>query len=93
MLNPEMAVVHPPGPTLPEECVLGMGTDLRNWGFTSTNRLPSYASWLAQQDFAPTYRRYREVLQLLAQDDPRRLVLKAPAHTAELDHLIDTFPV
>ncbi|BBZ32386.1 sulfotransferase family protein [Mycolicibacterium confluentis] len=91
-LNPDMAIVHPSGPALPEECVLGMGTDLRNWGLTSMMRLPSYAGWLAAQDFTGTYARYREVLQLLATHDDRRFVLKAPAHTAELDHLIDTFP-
>ncbi|MGE2836276.1 sulfotransferase family protein [Mycobacterium sp. SMC-4] len=91
-LNPDMAVVHPSGPALPEECVLGMGTDLRNWGFTSMMRLPSYAEWLAGQDFSGTYSRYRDGLQLLACGDPRRFVLKAPAHTAELDHLIETFP-
>ncbi|MEZ0341770.1 sulfotransferase [Mycobacterium sp. pV006] len=91
-LNPDMAVVHPSGPALPEECVLGMGTDLRNWGFTSMMRLPSYADWLAGQDFGGTYARYREGLQLLAGGDTRRFVLKAPAHTAELDHLIETFP-
>jgi hypothetical protein len=88
-----MAFVHPSGPTLPEECVLGMGTDMRNWGFTSMLRLPSYAAWLAQQDLAGTYARYRESLQLLASPtDGRRFVLKAPAHTAELDHLAETFP-
>ncbi len=91
-LNPDMTFVHPSGPTLPEECVLGMGTDLRNWGFTSMLRLPSYANWLAGQDFTGTYARYRDVLRLLAFGDSRRFVLKAPAHTAELDHLIDTFP-
>ena len=91
-LNPDMAIVHPSGPALPEECVLGMGTDLRNWGFTSMMRLPSYAQWLAAQNFTGTYARYREVLQLLASHDDRRFVLKAPAHTAELDHLIETFP-
>jgi hypothetical protein len=91
-LNPDMAFVHPSGPTLPEECVLAMGTDLRNWGFTSMMRLPSYAAWLADQDFAGSYARYREVLQLLTSRDPRRFVLKAPAHTAELDHLVEAFP-
>lgn len=91
-LNPEMAHVHPSGPDLPEECVLAMGTDLRNWGFTSMMRLPSYASWLAGQDLGASYRRYREALQLLSVRDPRRFVLKAPAHTAELDHLIAAFP-
>ncbi|KUI43124.1 hypothetical protein AU197_24150 [Mycobacterium sp. IS-1590] len=91
-LNPDMAIVHPSGPSLPEECVLAMGTDLRNWGFTSMMRLPSYAEWLAAQDFTGSYARYREMLQLLVRHDERRFVLKAPAHTAELDHLIETFP-
>ena len=91
-LSPDMAFVHPSGPTLPEECVLAMGTDLRNWGFTSMMRLPSYARWLADQDFAGSYARYREVLQLIASGDSRRFVLKAPAHTAELDHLVEAFP-
>jgi len=91
-LNPQMAHVHPSGPQLPEECVLGMGTDLRNWGFTSMMRLPSYADWLAGQDFAAPYQRYYEALQLLSACDERRFVLKAPAHTAELDHLAEAFP-
>lgn len=91
-LNPDMALVHPSGPDLPEECVLAMGTDLRNWGFTSMMRLPSYAGWLAGQDFAGSYARYREVLQLTGSGDQRRFVLKAPAHTAELVHLVEAFP-
>lgn len=91
-LNPDMAFVHPSGPRLPEECVLGMGTDLRNWGFTSMLRLPAYAQWLAAQDFGASYLRYRESLQLLASHDDRRFVLKAPAHTAELAHLVAAFP-
>jgi hypothetical protein len=69
-----------------------LGTDLRNWGFTSMMRVPSYAGWLAEQDFAGSYARYREVLQLIGSDDDRRFVLKAPAHTAELDHLVEAFP-
>ncbi|MBB3753258.1 hypothetical protein FHT44_005777 [Mycolicibacterium sp. BK634] len=91
-LNPDMAFVHPSGPNLPEECVLALGTDLRNWGFTSMMRLPSYAAWLADQDFAGSYARYREILQLIGSRDERRFVLKAPAHTAELDHLVEAFP-
>jgi hypothetical protein len=91
-LNPTMAAVHLSGPRLPEECVLAMGADFRNWGFTSTVRLDSYAEWLAGQDFGASYRRFRRVLQLLGANDPRRFVLKAPAHTAELPHLAATFP-
>ncbi|WNG89240.1 sulfotransferase [Mycobacterium sp. ITM-2016-00317] len=91
-LNPAMAVVHPSGPDLPEECVLAMGTDMRNWGFTSMFRVPKYADWLGGQDFAEPYARYREILQLLELGDDRRFVLKAPAHMAELDHVASTFP-
>lgn len=91
-LNPTMAAVHASGARLPEECVLAMGGDLRNWGFTSTVRLDSYATWLADQDLAGSYERYRQVLELMADGDDRRFVLKAPAHTAELDHLVATFP-
>lgn len=92
LLNPTMAAVHESGPRLPEECVLAMGADFRNWGFTSTVRLDAYAAWLADQDFAGSYARHRQVLELLAVGDPRRFVLKAPAHTAELDHLVAAFP-
>jgi hypothetical protein len=89
-LNPELAVVHDSGPRLPEECVLAMGTDFRNWGFPSTTRLDGYATWLAGESFRTAYLRYREMLQTL--DDGRRLVLKAPAHCAELGSLIEAFP-
>jgi hypothetical protein len=90
-LNPELALIHDSGARLPEECVLAMGTDFRNWGFTSTTRLDGYAAWLAGESFAGAYRRYRAMLQTLARDE-RRFVLKAPAHCAELASLVDAFP-
>ena len=92
LLNPQLQAIHDSGPRLPEECVLGMGTDLRNWGFTSTVRLDGYTRWLAGQDLAGSYQRYRQVLQALDLGDGRRWVLKAPAHLAELRHLVATFP-
>ena len=55
-------------------------------------RLPSYAAWLARQDFTRPYALYHDVLKLLQANDSRRFVLKAPAHTAELDHLAAAFP-
>jgi len=91
-LNPELAVVHDSGARMPEECVLAMGTDFRNWGFTSTTRLDAYAAWLAGESFAGAYGRYRAMLQTLDRGDGRRFVLKAPAHCAELPSLLDAFP-
>ena len=92
LLNPQLRAIHDSGARLPEECVLGMGTDLRNWGLSATMRLDSYSHWLAHEDLAGTYRRYRRLLQLAHGTDGRRLLLKAPAHTAELDHLAAAFP-
>src|SRR3546814_12836214 len=69
-----------------------MGTYLHNWGFTSTTRLDSYARWLADEDLSGTYERYRHAIEALDRADGRRWVLKAPAHPAELDHLVGAFP-
>jgi hypothetical protein len=92
LLNPALATVHDSGPRLPEECVLTMGTTLRNWGFPSTTRLDGYAGWLAGQDLATEYQAHRRVLQMLDAGDGRRWVLKAPAHTAELPHFARAEP-
>jgi hypothetical protein len=92
LLNPAMQAIHPSGGRSPEECVLAMGTDFRNWGFTSTLRCPGYAAWLAQAGLAASYRRYADILRLLQDDSARRWVLKAPAHTAELPALFAAFP-
>ncbi|MEO3785504.1 sulfotransferase [Actinocorallia sp. B10E7] len=91
-LNPALATVHDFGSRLPEECVLAMGTDFRNWGFSSTMRLDGYSAWLAEQDFSASYSHYRKVLQTLDAEDGRRWVLKAPAHLPELEHLAAAFP-
>lgn len=92
LLNPAMQAIHPSGARLEEECVLAMGTDFRNWGFTSTLRCPSYAAWLATQDLSASYRRYADILRLLQDASGRRWILKAPAHTAELPALRAAFP-
>lgn len=91
-LNSRLQQVHDSGADLPEECVLALGTTLRNWGFLSTMRLSGYARWLETQDFSAEYRTYARVLGMLDAHDGRRFVLKAPAHTAELQHVLRTFP-
>lgn len=91
-LNPLMNAIHPSGGWLAEECVLAMGTDFRNWGFTSTLRCPSYARWLLGQDMGSSYETYADVLRMLQDGSGRRWVLKAPAHTAELSSLLVAFP-
>lgn len=92
LLNPAMQAIHPSGARLEEECVLAMGTDFRNWGFTSTLRCPGYSAWLAEQDLSGSYRRYADILRLLQDASGKRWILKAPAHTAELPSLFAAFP-
>lgn len=92
LLNGRLQRVHDSGATLPEECVLALGTTLRNWGFLSTMRLEGYARWLAGQDLSGEYAAYADVLAMLDEDDGRRFLLKAPAHTAELPRLLGAFP-
>jgi len=92
LLNPTMQAIHASGGRLAEECVLAMGTDFRNWGFTSTLRCPGYVDWLLTQDLTPSYRRYADILRLLQDTSGRRWILKAPAHTAELPSLFRVFP-
>src|SRR5262249_29648699 len=55
-------------------------------------RLNQYAAWLADQSLADEYLQHRRTLQILDHGDGCRWVLKAPAHTAELDHLAAVYP-
>ena len=92
-LNPTMRAVHFSGATLPEECVLMMGSDGLNWGILSNAYVPSYAKWLAEQDFRGAYERHRQLINILeASETPHRWVFKAPYHLPELDALLQVYP-
>ena len=92
VLNPEIMDIHPYGPDQEEECVLALGTDFKNLSFTSNIHVPSYAHWLLEQDMTDSYAIYRDVLRLVNHGDRRRLILKAPAHTASLPAIWANFP-
>lgn len=102
MINPAMKAVHWSEADGPEECVLMMGTDLRNLALTSCMNTPSYSALLAGEDFHESYRRHRQQLQLLdhgvrrdraAQGlPPPRWLLKAPYHLPCLDALAAAYP-
>ncbi|MFZ5756760.1 MAG: sulfotransferase family protein [Pseudomonadota bacterium] len=102
MLNPSMKGVHYSEADGPEECVLMMGTDLRNPALMSCLNTPSYSALLAQEDFRESYLRHRQQLQLL---DHRvrneratwggvapRWLLKAPYHLPYLEALATAYP-
>lgn len=61
--------------------------------FECVAHVPSYSSWLAEQDWTPAYRRHRRNLRLIGLNDTgRRWVLKNPSHLFALDALLEVYP-
>lgn len=94
---PGLARVHPTGAEQPEECEHLMNTDFRNsvLGLLSY-RVPSYASWLAEQDLTSAYRLHRLQLAHILARRPAppgsRLLLKSPSHLWHLPALDRVHP-
>jgi hypothetical protein len=91
---PEISrLMHPTNASWPEEDQWLMRSSFMNptlgWFFY----LPSYMSWLEQQDMVPAYQHWRRQLQLLLWRIPgRNLVLKNPNHLFALDALAAVTP-
>lgn len=102
MVNPTMKAVHWSEADGPEECVLMMGTDLRNLALMSCMNTPAYSALLAKEDFCESYVRHRQQLQLLDHGvrregaatglPPPRWLLKAPYHLPCLEALAAAYP-
>lgn len=61
--------------------------------FAAMYHIPTYGSWLKQQDMRPVYQFHRQFLQHLQYGQPtRRFVLKAPVHMLSLETLFATYP-
>jgi len=92
-LAPEFRKIHPVGARLPEECVVILSHSFLSFQFSSTYFVPSYQSWLEQQDLSPAYRFHRQFLQHLQwRCGSERWVLKAPPHFPGLRALFSTYP-
>ena len=92
-LAPGFQAVHEIGAELPQECIAITAHSLRSLRFLVTYRLPSYADYLAEVDMREVYRQHRQFLQQLQFGrEPRRWVLKAPAHLISLEALAEVYP-
>jgi len=92
-LSPEFRKIHPTGAELPEECLVITSHAFVSFQFQTMYDVPSYESWLEQQDLRGCYAWHRRFLQHLQWRWPAgRWVLKAPAHLFGLEALIDTYP-
>jgi Sulfotransferase family len=91
--NPEFMGLHFMSADEVEECWQLLRQSLHAVAYETLAHLPTYARWLANQDWTPAYRRYRKNLQLIGLNDVgKRWVLKNPSHLHALDALMAIFP-
>lgn len=92
---PDFAKVHHFGARQPEECFPLLENSLVFPSFYIQANVPGYFHWLTEQhqDMTPTYRYYRQQLQILQYHFPaHRWLLKTPAHMYGLSALLTVFP-
>jgi len=91
--HPEFMGVHYIAADTVEECWQLLRQTMRSVAFECLAHLPTYAAWLAGQDWTGPYRRHRRLLQLIGLPDAgRRWVLKNPSHLFALDGLLAAYP-
>jgi len=90
---PDLDAKHHIDADEPEEDVFLLDSSLSSPSFWMFAPVYGYLEWYVAQDQRPAYRVYREHLQLLQAGSPgRRLTLKAPAHTGNLEALAEAVP-
>ena len=91
--NPEFMGLHFMSADEVEECWQLLRQSLHAVAYETLSHLPTYAQWLADEDWTPVYRRYRKNLKLIGLNDVgKRWVLKNPSHLHALDALMANFP-
>ncbi len=91
--NPDYTGLHYMTADGLEECWQLLRQSLHSVSYETLAHVPSYARWLSQQDWAPSYRRHRRNLQLIGLNDAgKRWVLKNPSHLFALDAIMAVYP-
>ena len=89
-LAPEFFVIHPMEYDAPEEDVLLLDLSFMSQAPEATMHVPSYASWLEQQDHTKSYEYLVTLLKILHWQRPGDFwVLKTPHHMEYLDVVVD----
>jgi hypothetical protein len=92
-LVPEFRRIHQVGARLPEECTVILSHSFLSSQFCSMYTVPSYQSWVREQDLRPAYELHRRFLQQLQwRCAGTRWILKAPAHLPALRELGAVYP-
>ena len=92
-LSPQFAAIHPIDPREPEEDVMLLDLNFMSQAPEAIMHVPSYSSWLEDQDHTQTYEYFRKVLKILCWQCPsKNWVLKTPHHMEYLDVFLRVFP-
>ena len=95
---PDLFAIHPMHAREAEEEIVFLADAFLSHVPEASAHVPSYRSWLDEQDFGPAYAHLHRMLQLLQWTKRRRgepvgrWVLKTPAHLGYLEDLRATFP-
>ncbi|MEI6251917.1 MAG: sulfotransferase [Mycobacteriaceae bacterium] len=91
--NPDYTGLHYMTADEVEECWQLLRQSVHSVSYETLAHVPTYAQWLAGQDWTKPYQRHRRNLQLIGLNDPeKRWVLKNPSHLFALDALLATYP-
>ena len=91
-LRPELKSKHLITPDEPEECMTIQGMSFYSPVFYASVPVYHYLEWYINSDRQKMHEEYASMLRWYQAADPRRLVLKSPSHTPELDHLLAVIP-
>mgnify|MGYP003503737804 CR=1 FL=1 len=91
--NPDFTGLHFMTADEVEECWQLLRQSVHSVSYETLAHVPTYARWLAGQDWTRPYQRHRRNLQLIGLNDAeKRWVLKNPSHLFALDALLATYP-
>ena len=91
--NPDYTGLHYMTADEVEECWQLLRQSVHSVSYETLAHVPTYARWLAAQDWTKPYQRHRRNLQLIGLNEPeKRWVLKNPSHLFALDALFATYP-
>jgi hypothetical protein len=96
-MSPGFFAIHPAEPDAPEEEVILLEQSFLTTTPESMMDVPTFATWLREQDQLPAYESLKLMMQYLqyqrpGPDTPTRWVLKTPHHLEFLDPLLEVFP-
>lgn len=91
--NPDFTGLHFMTADEVEECWQLLRQSVHSVSYETLAHVPTYAHWLAGQDWTKSYGRHRRNLQLIGLNDAeKRWVLKNPSHLFALDAIFATYP-